>query len=239
MLEKAKKSVVAVVVSVAWFALVAQAASPDQESVQLKVTKLADVSYTQMWMREPFNVDVWWGARLHSEAKGDEFGVGAGYKIDLPAPAWIELTGRENGVVVLSATPKLTDSPPASNFVAIEGGANLVEVVSDTPTATLPPSVTPTLTHTPTATATIPPGVTPSPTAIATPWWEGECKEAPDIGLLITTGSTIRIIKRAPEEKTCFVVVKVSEEAFEDMMLQITETLSETLDVGVYAPRRR
>jgi hypothetical protein len=236
MLEKAKRSVVVVVVSVAWFALVAQAAPPAQESVQLKVTKLADVSYTQMWMREPFTVDVWWGGRLHSEAKGDDFGIGASYKVDLPAPAWIGLTGRENGVVVFSAIPKLTDSPPVSNVTAIDGGANLVEVLSDTPTATLPPAVTPTLTNTPTATATLPPGVTPSPTAMAVPWWERECKEAPDIGLLITTGSTIRIIKRAPEEKTCFVVVKVSEEAFEDMMLQITETLSETLDVGVYAP---
>jgi hypothetical protein len=235
-LEKAKKSVVVVVVSVVWFALVAQAAPPAQESVHLKVTKLADASYTQMWMREPFNVDVWWGTRLPSEVKGDEFAVGASYKVDLPAPAWIGLTGRENGVVVLSAIPKLTNSPPASNFVAIEGGANLVEVVSDTPTATLPPSVTPTLTNTPPATATLPPGVTPSPTASDIPWWERECKEAPDIGLLITTGSTIRIIKRAPEEKTCFVVVQVSEEAFEDMMLQITDTLSETLDVGVYAP---
>lgn len=123
------------------------------------VTRVRDVPSIQLWMASPFEVKTWWsGAPLPAEPKGDELGIGAGFKLDIPASAWVGLEGRKaDGVYVLWLVPKQTVSTPAPNTFALTGGAYLAVVSTElTPpvaTATpLPATGVPIITRTPTAT---------------------------------------------------------------------------------------
>ena len=114
--------------------------------------------YPQAWMPAPFCVATWWDGVQCSEHKGDELRIGAGWKLDLPTPAWLTLVGRRtDGVWLLSAVAKVNEQPPAPGYVAVDGPA-LVQVVTNEPVTPSP------LPSSPTATA-----VGPTATGEATP----------------------------------------------------------------------
>jgi len=121
---------------------------------------------TQVWMAEPFCAAVWFDGEQCAEHKGDELRIGAGWKLDLPLPAWLLLVGRRpDGTWLLSAVAKDNDQPPAPWAVPVDG-AMLVRVVLAEP-ATPPGSSSPTATGTGSAVTPTPapPTLTATPTA--------------------------------------------------------------------------
>jgi len=132
----------------------------------LKATSIPNAGRTnQVWMAEPFEINTWYAGTLRAENKGDELHVGARFKLDLPAPAWLLPVGIKPGNIwVLSAISKDSDEPPSALAVAVIGPC-LVKVVEDEapPTPTPEPEPTPTPTPEPTPTPTPEPTPTPTP----------------------------------------------------------------------------
>lgn len=130
-----------------------------------------------IWLPAPFCVAVWWqDARggvltLCAEHKGDELHTGAGWKLDLPTPAWLALVGkRPDGAWLLSAVAKDNEQWPAPGYVAVDGPTLVQVIVNDTPTPSpLPPPPTATVgmgpTATPSPSPTVASGATSTPSA--------------------------------------------------------------------------
>lgn len=138
-----------------------------QTSTYLSASPIPSTLHTtQVWMREPFCLRVWWyDSRgklvvLCSEDKGTDTPVpGVSHKVDLPGPAALALIGKaERWELSAVALAKPDSQLPGDNFVRVTGPTLVTILNSVTP----PPVFSATVTLLPTGTAA-------SPTARVTP----------------------------------------------------------------------
>jgi len=90
------------------------------------------VNYAQVWSNERFQLEAnskWWPkAGLLCEDKGDELGIGAVYKIDVPGPCWLlwEGTTAEYRIMQVVYAGETIDSPPNRQFLPVRPGVNVL-----------------------------------------------------------------------------------------------------------------
>jgi hypothetical protein len=113
------------------------------------------VAYAELWSREYFIAAFWYKATLFAERKGDVYGIGAEYKVDVPGPCYVlveggmpssgarflRLVGVETGDLENAESPVY----PGVNVLAFEAEAPQPEPPTEPepPTPPLPPSEPP------------------------------------------------------------------------------------------------
>jgi hypothetical protein len=118
---------------------------PDQEEVEtgkmgIVGTEISTPGYAQVWSNERFVLkgNQWWPPRdLLSETKGDEFGIGCVFKLDIPAPCWLLWEGTTDGVrimeVVRADDVSILDKPPNPNLWPVYPGVSVITFVEQPP----------------------------------------------------------------------------------------------------------
>lgn len=165
-----------------------------QTSTYLSASPIPSTLHTtQVWMREPFCLRVWWYDSqgklvvLCSEDKGTDTPVpGVSHKVDLPGPAALALIGKaERWELNAAALAKPDSQLPGDNFVRVTGPTLVTILNSVTP----PPIFSATVTLLPTGTAA-------SPTARVTP------TSPPSL----TPTNPIQIPTLSPSQKRAFTI---------------------------------
>jgi hypothetical protein len=87
--------------------------------------------FVQIWSSEPLAVNTWYAGWLPAEQKGDELGIGAGYKIDIPAPCWALYRGKERDWHLVQVKPEISPEEQAEGWQHIGHGAHLLEVTAE------------------------------------------------------------------------------------------------------------